>query len=169
MMRVGIAGNHGGFTLKGRLAESLRGSGFEVVDFGAHQLKPEDDYADFIIPLARALAAGEVPGVRAGLIHDVFSTHYVIQYDDMNLNLYGRKCDRCCASPGTDRISRKVQRSLLLSEIVWYLMKSRHSHLRLGGELKVKLALPRENSRGRAFFIPTNQAGARSCRTRVTR
>ena len=60
MMRVGIAADHGGFTLKGQMAESLRGSGYEVVDFGAHQLNPGDDYPDFIIPLARAVAAGKL-------------------------------------------------------------------------------------------------------------
>ena len=60
MMRVGIAADHGGFTLKGQVAELLRGSGYEVVDFGAHQLDPEDDYPDFIIPLARAVAAGKL-------------------------------------------------------------------------------------------------------------
>lgn len=36
MMRVGIASDHGEFKLKGEIAESLRGSGHEVVDFGAH-------------------------------------------------------------------------------------------------------------------------------------
>jgi ribose 5-phosphate isomerase B len=36
MMRVGIAADHGGFTLKEQLAELLRGSEYEVVDFGAH-------------------------------------------------------------------------------------------------------------------------------------
>ena len=50
MMRVGIAADHGGFTLKGEVAVSLRGSGYEVVDFGAQQLTPGDDYPDFIIP-----------------------------------------------------------------------------------------------------------------------
>ena len=60
MMRVGIAADHGGFALKEQVAESLRASGYEVVDFGAHQLNPGDDYPDFIIPLARAVAAGEV-------------------------------------------------------------------------------------------------------------
>jgi hypothetical protein len=37
MMRVGIAADHGGFTLKGELAELLSEAGYEVVDFGAHQ------------------------------------------------------------------------------------------------------------------------------------
>ena len=43
MMRVGIAADHGGFLLKEQLAESLRASGREVVDFGAYQLNPADD------------------------------------------------------------------------------------------------------------------------------
>jgi ribose 5-phosphate isomerase B len=111
MMRVGIAADHGGFTLKEQLAESLRGSGYEVVDFGAHQMDPEDDYPDFIIPLARAVAAGEVdrglalcgsgvgacvaankiPGIRAGLIHDVFSAHQGVEDDNMNVFCLGGK------------------------------------------------------------------------------
>lgn len=60
MMRVGIASDHGGFALKGQMAGFLRVSGYEVVDFGAHQLDPGDDYPDFIIPLAKAVATGEV-------------------------------------------------------------------------------------------------------------
>ena len=111
MMRVGIAADHGGFALKREVVESLRGSGYEVVDFGAHQLTPADDYPDFIIPLARAVAAGEVergvalcgsgvgasiaankiPGVRAGLIHDVFSAHQGVEDDDMNVFCLGGK------------------------------------------------------------------------------
>jgi ribose 5-phosphate isomerase B len=43
-MRVGIASDHGGFVLKEQIAELLRGAGHEVVDFGAHQLSPGDDY-----------------------------------------------------------------------------------------------------------------------------
>jgi ribose 5-phosphate isomerase B len=111
MMRVGIAGDHGGFALKWEVTDSLRSSGYEVVDFGAHRLDPADDYPDFIIPLARAVAAGEVErgvalcgsgvgasvaankvaGVRAGLIHDVFSAHQGVEDDDMNVFCLGGK------------------------------------------------------------------------------
>jgi len=111
MMRVGIAADHGGFTLKDEVAAALRGSGHEVVDFGAHQLTPGDDYPDFIIPLARAIASGEVErgvalcgsgvgasvaankvsGVRAGLIHDVFSARQGVEDDDMNVICLGGK------------------------------------------------------------------------------
>jgi len=60
MMRIGIAADHGGFLLKGELAGSLCRTGYDVADFGADRLDPEDDYPDFVVPLARAVAAGEV-------------------------------------------------------------------------------------------------------------
>ena len=104
-MRVGIGSDHGGFLLKERVVEQLRGAGYEVLDFGAHQLTAGDDYPDYIIPLARAVACGEIDrgialcgsgvgasiaankiaGVRAGLIHDVFSAHQGVEDDDMNV------------------------------------------------------------------------------------
>jgi ribose 5-phosphate isomerase B len=110
-MRVGIASDHGGFALKEQVAELLRGSGHEVVDFGAYELSPGDDYPDFVIPLARAVAAeqvergvalcgsgvgasvaaNKVAGIRAGLIHDVFSAHQGVEDDDMNVFCLGGK------------------------------------------------------------------------------
>ena len=104
-MRVGIASDHGGFALKEQIAKLLRGAGHEVVDFGAHQQSPGDDYPDYVIPLANAVATGKVErgvamcgsgvgasiaankvaGVRAGLIHDVFSAHQGVEDDDMNV------------------------------------------------------------------------------------
>ena len=35
-MRVGIATDHGGFSLKEELMTRLRAAGHEIVDFGAH-------------------------------------------------------------------------------------------------------------------------------------
>ena len=58
-MRIGIATDHGGFELKEKLAAKLRAAGHEVVDFGANQLTPDDDYPDFVIPLGQAVAAGK--------------------------------------------------------------------------------------------------------------
>ena len=57
-MRVGIATDHGGFELKEDLKSYLRGVGHVVVDIGARELKQGDDYPDFVIPLAEAVAAG---------------------------------------------------------------------------------------------------------------
>jgi ribose 5-phosphate isomerase B len=83
--------------------------GHEVVDFGAQEFDPADDYPDFVVPLARALTEGrvergvavcgsgvgaciavnKVPGVRGGLITDMFSAHQGVEDDDMNLICLG--------------------------------------------------------------------------------
>ncbi|HEX5399333.1 MAG TPA: RpiB/LacA/LacB family sugar-phosphate isomerase, partial [Verrucomicrobiae bacterium] len=42
-MRIGIATDHGGFALKEQLVWQLTSAGHEVLDFGAHQLTPDDD------------------------------------------------------------------------------------------------------------------------------
>lgn len=110
-MRVGIATDHGGFGLKEEMIARLRGAGHEVVDFGAQALEPGDDYPDYVVPLARAVAAGQVergvaicgsgvgasicanriPGVRAALIHDHFSARQGVEDDHMNILCLGAR------------------------------------------------------------------------------
>ncbi len=46
--------------MKQPLAETLRKAGHDVVDFGATSFDAGDDYPDFVIPLAKAVAKGEV-------------------------------------------------------------------------------------------------------------
>jgi ribose 5-phosphate isomerase B len=60
MMRIGIAADHGGFELKVQLTTALKAAEYEVVDFGAHELVSGDDYPDLVVPVARAVARGEV-------------------------------------------------------------------------------------------------------------
>jgi ribose 5-phosphate isomerase B len=117
-MRVGIATDHGGFGLKQELVERLRAAGHEVVDFGAEAINTADDYPDFVVPLARAVAAGSVdrgiavcgsgvgasvcankiPGVRAALVHDHFSARQGVEDDHMNiLCMGGRTVGPCVA------------------------------------------------------------------------
>jgi ribose 5-phosphate isomerase B len=108
-MRVGIATDHGGFGLKADLVAQLRAAGHDVVDFGADKLNPDDDYPDFVVPLAEAVAASTVergvavcgsgvgasicanklPGVRAALIHDHFSAGQGVEDDHMNILCLG--------------------------------------------------------------------------------
>ena len=108
-MRIGIATDHGGYGLKEELIAQLRGAGHEVMDFGAHKLTSDDDYPDFVIPLAKAVVAGEVergvaicgsgvgaaicankvPGARASLIHDHFSARQGVEDDHMNILCMG--------------------------------------------------------------------------------
>ena len=66
-MRIGIAADHGGFELKGQLTTALKAARYEVADFGAHELEPGDDYPDFVVPLARAVARGEFDQGRGHL------------------------------------------------------------------------------------------------------
>jgi len=109
MMRIGIAADHGGFELKAQLTVALKAAGYEVKDFGARELVTGDDYPDFVVLLARAVAKGEVtrgvaicgsgvgacvvanklPGVRACLIHESFSAHQGVEDDDMNMICLG--------------------------------------------------------------------------------
>ena len=110
-MRIGIAADHAGFSLKEPLADALRKAKHEVVDFGATERHTEDDYPDFVVPLARAVAAGEVErglaicgsgvgatvaankvhGARAAMITDVFSAHQGVEDDDMNVLCFGAR------------------------------------------------------------------------------
>jgi ribose 5-phosphate isomerase B len=59
-MKVGVAADHGGFEMKQQLAKLLASEGHEVVDFGNGVYDTNDDYPDFTIPLARAVASGDV-------------------------------------------------------------------------------------------------------------
>jgi ribose 5-phosphate isomerase B len=108
-MRVGIAADHGGLELKQQMAGNLRAAGHEVIDFGAREVRFDDDYPDFVIPLARAVAAkdvergiavcgsgvgaavcaNKVPGVRASLIADHFSARQGVEDDDLNVLCIG--------------------------------------------------------------------------------
>jgi ribose 5-phosphate isomerase B len=108
-MRVGVATDHGGFGLKEELVRHLGEAGHDVIDVGAHSLSSGDDYPDFVIPLAQAVASGQVdrgvavcgsgvgasvcankiPGVRAGLIHDHYSAQQGVEDDHMNILCMG--------------------------------------------------------------------------------
>lgn len=108
-MHIGLAADHGGYELKEKLKEALIGNGHKILDFGAVTLDEDDDYPDFIIPLAEAvskeevvrgiaicgsgvgacIAANKVPNVRAGLITDSFSAHQGVEDDNMNLICLG--------------------------------------------------------------------------------
>lgn len=80
-----------------------------MTDFGNSQKEWDDDYPDFVVPLARAVAcedlergvaiggsgvgacvvANKVPGVRACLIHETFSARQGVEDDDLNMICFG--------------------------------------------------------------------------------
>jgi ribose 5-phosphate isomerase B len=108
-IRVGIAADHGGYDLKIQMAEALLKAGYDFVDYGAYEYDKEDDYPDMVIPLAYAIAKGDVArgiaicgsgvgasvalnkvhGVRAAIITDPFSAHQGVEDDDLNILCLG--------------------------------------------------------------------------------
>lgn len=108
-MKIGIAADHAGFALKQELIKDLRAAGHEVLDYGAHKLDPQDDYPDFVGPLAKGvagrevergiaacgssigacIAANKIAGVRAGPCSDHYSAHQGVEHDDMNVICLG--------------------------------------------------------------------------------
>lgn len=108
-MRVGLSADHGGFALKLQLMKNLEKAGHEVIDFGAFHMVEEDDYPDFVVPMAQAVARGEVErglavcgsgigacvaankisGVRAGVLGDSFSAHQGVEDDNINVGCLG--------------------------------------------------------------------------------
>ena len=108
-MRIAIATDHGGLGLKEDILARLRSAGHEVVDFGANALDSADDYPDFVVPMAQAVAAGHVErgiavcgsgvgasvcankikGVRAALVSDHFSARQGVEDDHMNIICMG--------------------------------------------------------------------------------
>lgn len=108
-MKIGIAADHGGFEIKQLLKKRLIELDYPVVDYGNQTYEPNDDYPDYVIPLAIAvankeiergiavcgsgvgasIAANKIKGVRAALVHDHFAAHQGVEDDDMNLLCMG--------------------------------------------------------------------------------
>jgi ribose 5-phosphate isomerase B len=108
-MRVALGVDHGGYPLKQDIVDLLEKGGHEVIDEGAYSLDSADDYPDFAIAVARAVAQGKaergivicgsgvgasiavnkVRGARAGLCHDTYSAHQGVEHDDMNVLCLG--------------------------------------------------------------------------------
>lgn len=108
-MKIGIVADHAGFEQKQHLLKQLQDAGHNIIDYGAFEYDPEDDYPDVVLPLAQAIGMGEVEkgiaicgsgvgvsiaankvvGVRAALITENYSAHQGVEHDDMNLMCLG--------------------------------------------------------------------------------
>jgi ribose 5-phosphate isomerase B len=107
--KIGIAADHGGYNLKEFLKEKLLESGYRISDYGNELFNNDDDFPDYVIPLARdvsegkiqrgiavcgsgvgaCVAANKIKGVRASLITDNFSAHQGVEDDNMNVICLG--------------------------------------------------------------------------------
>jgi ribose 5-phosphate isomerase B len=107
-MRVAVATDHGGFTLKETVIKAIKDAGHEPLDLGTDN--PESvDYPDFTVKLSRVvqegkaergillcgsgvgvcIAANKMKGVYAALCHDTYSAHQGVEHDHMNVLCLG--------------------------------------------------------------------------------
>ena len=110
-MRIAIAADHNGFSLKRRLTSWLEARGHDVDDRGAHDATETVDYpplcadvgrqvvdghADFGIVLGgsgsgESIACNKIRGVRAALCHCLFTTEIARAHNDANVLVMGAK------------------------------------------------------------------------------
>jgi len=67
-MKIYIGADHNGFELKRTLLETLTAAGYEVVDEGDRQLKPDDDFPQFAARVVAAIKSSDDPDPRGILI-----------------------------------------------------------------------------------------------------
>lgn len=107
---IALAADHGGFALKGRIAEFLKSEGYEVLDLGTHS-DARVDYPDYGYALAEVIASGKAgrgiaicgsgigisialnrnTAVRAALCNDVISARLARQHNDANVLALGAR------------------------------------------------------------------------------
>jgi ribose 5-phosphate isomerase B len=110
-MRVYLASDHAGFALKEHLAAQLAADGHEVVDLGAAQYDPEDDYSPYCLVAGsrvvadpgslgvviggsgngEQIAANKVAGVRAALAWNHATATLARQHNDANVVAVGAR------------------------------------------------------------------------------
>ena len=107
-MRIALGADHAGFPMKQVILEAVESAGHIVIDFGAFDAAPVD-YPDYALLVGRAIqsgaadrgillcgsgvgvsiAANKLRGIRAGVCHDIYSSHQAVQHDDMNVLCLG--------------------------------------------------------------------------------
>ncbi len=109
-MRVAIGSDHAGFLLKQELIPIIASLGHTVEDLGTHSTDPVDypDYAEAVALVVRdgradrgvmicgsgvgaSVAANKVPGIRAAVCHDSYSSHQGVEHDNMNVIVFGAR------------------------------------------------------------------------------
>jgi ribose 5-phosphate isomerase B len=110
-MRVAFGCDHAGWPLRERVLAERRARGATVVDCGAVEMNPGDDYPDVAAAVGHAvadgaadrgvlvcgsgvgasIAANKLAGVRCALCHDPFSARQGVEDDDMNVIALGAR------------------------------------------------------------------------------
>lgn len=109
-MRIALGSDHAGYPLKEHLATWLAESGHAVYDLGTHSADPVD-YPDYSAAVAQAvldgradrgvivcgsgagaaIAANKFQGIRAGVAHETYTAHQMVEHDDVNVLALGSR------------------------------------------------------------------------------
>lgn len=109
-MRIAVGSDHAGYPLKEHIASWLAESGHAVYDLGTHSEDPVD-YPDYAASVAQAvldgradrgvvicgsgagasIAANKLQGIRAGVAHDAYTAHQMVEHDDVNILCLGSR------------------------------------------------------------------------------
>ena len=109
-MKISIGCDHGALELKNSIVTHLQKKGYDVVDFGTHNLD-SCDYPDYAAMAARAVASGEcdkgivlcttgigvsisankIKGIRCALLSDTVSARMTREHNDTNVMALGAK------------------------------------------------------------------------------
>lgn len=109
-MKLALGSDHAGYDLKKHLASDMEAAGHTVIDVGTNSTDPVDypDYAEKVgeailsgqaergvlicgSGVGASVAANKIPGIRAGLSHDVYSAHQGVEHDDANVLVLGSR------------------------------------------------------------------------------
>lgn len=110
-MIVAFGCDHAGFPLRPRILQAIADAGHEVLDCGARELIPDDDYPDYARAVGAAVtdgraergvivcgsgvgvsvAASKIPGIRAAMCHDTYSARQGVEHDAMNVLTLGAR------------------------------------------------------------------------------
>ena len=109
-MRIAVGSDHAGYPLKEHIATWLAETGHAVYDLGTHSEDPVD-YPDYAAAVAQAvldgradrgivicgsgagaaIAANKFHGIRAGVAHDSYTAHQMVEHDDVNVLCLGSR------------------------------------------------------------------------------
>jgi RpiB/LacA/LacB family sugar-phosphate isomerase len=110
VMRIAVGSDHAGYPLKEHIAGWLAEAGHAVYDLGTHSDDPVD-YPDYSAAVAQAvldgradrgivicgsgagaaIAANKFQGIRAGVAHDGYTAHQMVEHDDVNVLCLGSR------------------------------------------------------------------------------
>jgi len=109
-MRIAIAADHAGFTIKDEIINLIQSVGHDVIDLGTYNQEPVD-YPDYAAKVGKAIqdkqaergvlicgsgvgvcvAANKIKGIYACVCHDTYSAHQGVEHDSMNVLCIGSR------------------------------------------------------------------------------